>query len=195
MNNPYDSHKESEWKDITQRLIDKHPLKECIVEYCLKSWSSILNGKINSYLNLMIKEMSMSPQVMGALLHDIIPVYIERNSAVKGFRKGTGVEKDVVCEFDDAFSFEIKTSSSKNSIFGNRSYAKSVNGKDKNGYFLTINFENLDRAKTSNPGIRLIQFGWLSHSDWIGQTSQTGQQAHLSKSAKENKFIVLYAKE
>jgi len=38
----------------------------------------------------------------------------------------------------------------------------------------------------------LIRFGWLEHSDWFGQKSETGQEAFLSQEAKENKLIVLY---
>lgn len=83
---------------------------------------------------------------------------------------------------------ELKTSSQK-SIYGNRSYAKSEGGKDKSGYYLTINFEKINK---NEPKLVLIQMGWLSHSDWVGQKSETGQQATLTRDAKENKFIVLY---
>jgi hypothetical protein len=34
--------------------------------------------------------------------------------------------------------------------------------------------------------------GWLDHSDWVAQKSETGQQASLTKEAKENEFMVLY---
>jgi len=84
---------------------------------------------------------------------------------------------------------ELKTSSQK-SIFGNRSYAKSETGKSKSGYCLAINFEKIS---CENPRILRIQFGWLDHSDWVGQRSETGQQAALTKEAKENKLITLYA--
>jgi len=183
---PYENFDVSEWAEITKNLIERHPLKSTIVDLCLRSWQSILNGKINSYLNLHIKDMSISPQSMGALLHDVIPEYIGKN--ISDFRKGTGSEKDVVCRSNNDFSFEIKTSSQK-SIYGNRSYAKSEAGKLKAGYYLTINFE---KKTTDEPRILRIQFGWLDHSDWIGQKSETGQQASLSKYAKANKLITLY---
>jgi hypothetical protein len=54
---------------------------------------------------------------------------------------------------------------------------------------LTINFEKIS---SENPRIIRIQFGWLDHSDWVGQRSETGQQASLTKAAKENKLITLY---
>ena len=184
--NPYEGKSVESWHLITEKLVAYHPLQPCIVDFCLKSWQSILHGKINSYLNLMIKEMRISPQATGALLHDVIPEYIEKN--IKGFRKGIGKEKDIVCEYDDVFSMELKTSSQK-SVYGNRSYAVSDTGKGKSGYYLTINFEKIG---IENPKILLIQMGWLDHTDWRGQKSETGQQASLTKEARNSKFITLY---
>jgi hypothetical protein len=187
--NPYEGRAVAQWREVTANLVEKHPLAPYIVDICLKSWQSILHGKINTYLNMSIGEMHISPQATGALLHDVIPEYIAKNT--NGFRKGVGKEKDVVCAFDEAFSFELKTSSQK-SIYGNRSYAKSETGKSKSGYYVTINFEKI---AANAPKILLIQMGWLNHADWIGQTSETGQQASLSKEARENKLIALYRPE
>ena len=185
--NPYDGKSIEVWHTITKDLVETHPLTPYIVDICLKSWDSLLNGKINTYLNLLIREMRLSPQATGALLHDVVPEYIEKN--ITGFRKGSGQEKDIVCEYDNFFSIELKTSSSQKSIYGNRSYTKSDSGKEKSGYYLTINFEKIS---VKNPKILLIQMGWLDHTDWRGQKSETGQQASLTKEARDGKFIVLY---
>jgi len=187
--NPYDGVHPSLWAGKTKELVEAHPLTPHIVDICLKSWQSILNGKINTYLNLLISEMRISPQATGALLHDVIPVYIEKN--IQGFRKGIGKEKDIVCEYDESLSIELKTSSQK-SVYGNRSYAKSESGKSKSGYYLTINFEKIS---VKEPNILLIQMGWLDHSDWRAQKSETGQQASLTKEARKGKFHVLYKHE
>ena len=185
--NPYENIAVQQWPEITHFLVEKHPLRPYIVDFCLKSWQSILHGKINTYLNMHISEMSISPQATGALLHDVIPEYISKN--IEGFRKGIGaLEKDIVCEDNEFYSMEIKTSSQK-SIYGNRSYAKSDGKKSKSGYYLTINFEKIN---ANQPRILLIQMGWLDHSDWVGQKSETGQQASLTKEARKNKFEVLY---
>ena len=183
---PYENAEVQNWRKITEKLVKKHPLSPIIADLCLKSWQSILNEKINTYLNMKIGDMGISPQATGALLHDVIPAYIAKN--VPGFRKGKGKEKDIVCENDDYFSLELKTSSQK-SIFGNRSYAKSETGKSKSGYCLAVNFEKIASA---NSRILRIQFGWLDHTDWIGQQSETGQQASLTKEARENKLMTLY---
>lgn len=184
--NPYENIPVDQWIQVTQHLVEQHPLHNDIVDFCLKSWQSILHGKINTYLNMYISEMSISLQATGALLHDVIPEYIAKKAS--NFRKGIGSEKDVVCEDNDFFSFEIKTSSQK-SIYGNRSYTKSGSGKLKSGYYLTINFEKIS---ANDPHILLIQMGWLNQSDWVGQKSETGQQARLTKEAKKSKLITLY---
>ena len=186
MISPYKNIEVENWRAVTESLVRQHPLSPYIVDFCLKSWQSILHGKINPYLNMYISEMSISPQATGALLHDVIPEYISKN--ISGFRKGVGREKDIVCMYNEFYSMELKTSSQK-SIYGNRSYAKSDSGKSKSGYYLTINFEKINN---NNPKILLIQMGWLDHSDWVAQKSETGQQASLTKEAKENEFMVLY---
>jgi len=159
--NPYENVPVEQWRVITDELVRSHPLTPVIVDLCQKSWQSILHGKINTYLNMQISEMSVSPQATGALLHDVIPEYIQKN--IEGFRKGVGKEKDIVCEYNDEFSLELKTSSQK-SIYGNRSYAKSDRGKEKSGYYLTINFEKIS---ANEPKLLLIQMGWLSQYDWV----------------------------
>jgi len=79
---PYEGKSIEIWSSITKKLVETHPLTPSIVDLCLKSWQSILHGKINTYLNLMISEMRISPQATGALLHDVIPEYIEKISRV-----------------------------------------------------------------------------------------------------------------
>jgi hypothetical protein len=71
---PYDGLSVKQWSKITKALVLRHPLTPYIVDFCLKSWQSILQGKINTYLNMRISEMNISPQATGALLHDVIPV-------------------------------------------------------------------------------------------------------------------------
>ena len=91
---------------------------------------------------------------------------------------------------------EIKASSNRTQIFANRSYAQPSSQseeKDKNGYYIGINFEKFTKTNRT-PQILQIRFGYLEHSDWIAQKSETGQQARLSPDADKNKFFVLYKK-
>jgi hypothetical protein len=85
------------------------------------------------------------------------------------------------------YSIEIKTSGQLGlKIFGNRSYGKSVENpdlakKEKSGYYITVNF--YDRI------INLIRFGWIDHSDWKAQSSESGQSAGLSEEIYTYKLI------
>jgi len=98
------------------------------------------------------------------------------------------------------YSVEIKTSSSPNKIYGNRSYGQphkvsdSLGRKGKSGYYLAINFEKFDKKGTRLPEIRRIRFGWLDHTDWIPQKAPTGQQSRLKPYSEANKLLLLYAK-
>lgn len=106
---PYKDKDKSEWKSITERLVNNHPLRWEIVDICQNSWKSILAGVINDKLNKTIGSMNISPQAIGALLHDIVPEYIQKNN-IRGFRKGNSDEKDIVSDENVYDSVELKTS-------------------------------------------------------------------------------------
>ena len=65
--------------------------------------------------------------------------------------------------------------------------------KSKSGYYLAINFEKFEETEEL-PQIRLIRFGWLDHTDWIGQSAASGQQARLPKEVENGKLVVIYKK-
>lgn len=194
--NPYENKEIDEWKSITEKLIREHPLtKEELVESVLLSWDAIFNTYIGQVLKIG-RDIKPSPQILGNYLHELIPIYFERKYPNQWKKDSSKMDKDLVCIKDDNYSIEIKTSSSKNSIFGNRSYgiqSNKENTKKKEGYYLAINFEKCS-GNIEKPNITLIRFGWLNHSDWISQASQTGQQASLSKEAYNYKLIELYKK-
>ncbi len=194
--NPYENLKIEDWKKKTIELVENHPLKkEEIVEAVLTSWDKIFNTYIGNELKIG-KDIKPSPQILGNYLHELIPIYFEKKYNGKWHKDKTKNDKDLVCDFNDFYSIEIKTSSSKKDIFGNRSYgiqSEAENTKKKQGYYLAINFEKCTEDK-EKPDITLIRFGWLEHSDWISQSAQTGQQSRLSKESDSLKFIVLYEK-
>lgn len=194
--NPYKDIPVSEWREKTIELVKKHPLnKNEIVESVLVSWDKIFNTYIGNELKIG-RDVKPSPQILGNYLHELIPIYFEKKYNGKWQKDKTKNDKDLVCKFDDFYSIEIKTSSSKKDIFGNRSYgiqSEAENTKKKQGYYLAINFEKCSEEK-EKPNITLIRFGWLEHSDWISQSSQTGQQSRLSKESDSLKFITLYEK-
>ena len=132
---------------------------------------------------------------MSFLLHELVAQYfsLKHPGLYKvGLEKD---EKDIHCLKDTKYSIEIKASSDPKKIFANRSYAQPQTGKgqkSKDGYYITINFEKFKNAKNRTPKILLIRFGYLDHSDWIGQKAQTGQRAHLSANVYKYKLNTIY---
>ena len=134
MINPTNSHyygkDTSEWINITNQLIEKHPLKsDEIVDIVLKSWNDIFNSKIGSFF--IGKDISPTPQIMSFLLHELVAHYINLRHPDL-FKVGTEkYEKDIQCITNPEWSIEIKGSSHPNQIFGNRSYAQPQTEKGK----------------------------------------------------------------
>ena len=129
---------------------------------------------------------------MGFLLHELIPLNLGKQHPSQWQICEERNDKDLLCLADDKFSVEIKTSSHKDQIFGNRSYAQkgATEGKAKSGYYLMINFGKF--AEEGRPEIIRIRFGYVDHSDWIGQASQTGQQSRLKPEVYTLKTKILY---
>lgn len=196
MASPYDGLTEDEWAEKTEELIAAHPIDtEQLVDVVQTAWSAIFDTKLGGKFSIG-KEISPKPQIMGFLLHELIPLELESrfpNAWRADNHKG---DKDLVYIPDPTKSVELKTSSHASQIFGNRSYAQpqpeNGRGKSKNGYYLTVNFQNFALAGKDRPSITLVRFGWLDHTDWIAQTAATGQQARLSPMSDRAKLKVLY---
>ena len=196
MKSPYENIDSSEWQKITETLLNDFPLsKDYLVSLVLKSWDAILRTKIADKWSI-AQDVQPKPQIMGFFLHEIIGQYIQADYPKSWRKEKTAADKDVVCITNPDFSLEIKTSSDKNKIFGNRSYAQEVKQggkKSKSGYYLAINFEKFEETEEL-PQIRLIRFGWLDHTDWIGQSAASGQQSRLPKEVENGKLVVIYKK-
>lgn len=197
MSSPYKDKPVEEWSTITDELIAAHPLSENqIVEYCLAAWNDIYCSKIGRHGFKIGEDIFVRPQIIGALLHELIPAEIVANNPKLWQREQRVDDKDIVYVPDNAFSIELKTSSNSSKIFGNRSYAQAPteSKKSKDGYYLTINFEQIKERSDTLPEITIIRFGWLDHTDWTGQAAATGQQAWLSKETYLYKLKTLYSK-
>ena len=131
--------------------------------------------------------------MVGLFLHELIALEIAARYPDRWRRDDADDEKDLVYLPDRRFSIEIKTSSSSSGIFANRSFAQvaTARKKSKSGYYLAVNFQSIKRD-VPNPQIRRIRFGWLDHTDWIGQKAPTGQQARLNPRTQEAKLLPLY---
>ena len=131
------------------------------------------------------KDIFIPPQAIGVILEKLIS-----NKIIELFPEWKeGVqknEKDVVNTQNDFYSFEIKTSSSKSGVFGNRSYGHVSKNKVKNraGFYLIINYK-IPKPNDTSHHIHMIRFGWIEDEDWIAQKSQSGQSASLSVECKK----------
>lgn len=197
MTSPYNNTNSSQWESITETLIDNHPLQtNDIVSAVLESWVKILNTKIGEELKIG-EDIFPSPQIMGNYLHELIPVVLSKKYPGIWRKEIDKEDKDLVYIPNDDYSIEIKTSSNKHNLYGNRSYGQSegenTSGKSKSGFYIGVNFEDI--KKINPPKILKIRFGWIDHSDWIAQKSATGQQASLSTLARDNKMKLIYKAE
>lgn len=194
MINPYENKNEDEWFDITCNLIKNHPLDmDIMVDTVLETWEDIFNSSFGKNDIKIGVDIFPTPQIMGFLLHELIPINLKAKLSSDDWVKDKEVsEKDLVYRPNLDYSVEIKTSSDKKRIFGNRSYAQKSDNpkKSKIGYFLAVNFEKFNES--TNPKIRKISFGWLNHEDWRGQKAQTGQQANLPAIIYETKLLEVY---
>lgn len=193
---PYDQTPQARWLGVTEDLVDDHPLTpEQIVTAVFDAWDGLFTTSIGKHGLKIGEHIFPKPQVIGALLHELIPAEFVMFDKTSWRAEQVADDKDIVYIPDDKYSIELKTSSHPSQIFGNRSYAQTPahDKKGKDGYYLTVNFEKFS-ATRPRPSILFIRFGWLSHADWIGQASQTGQQARLSPETYSTKFRTLYAK-
>lgn len=193
---PYENKDKAGWLAITDKLVSEHPLKEeDLVSMILSAWNNIFDTSIGKH-NLRIgQHIFPKPQVIGALLHELIPAELSATFPEEWRGEQNSGDKDIVCIFDDFYSIELKTSSNPTKIFGNRSYAQMpTNGKKgKDGFYIAVNFEKFSK-NNSRPEILSIRFGWLDHTDWRGQRAESGQQASLSPETYALKFKTLYSK-
>ena len=188
---PYDGLREEEWPAKTKEIVEKHPLEmEELLEIVQESWNAIFSSKIGSKGFMIGKDILPKPQIMSFFLHELIP--LELAARYPGVWRGeeSASDKDMVYVPGAKYSIEIKASSHKKQIFGNRSYAQKTKSqkKSKSGYYLALNFEKFS-ASGENPRLRLVRFGWLDHSDWQGQKAASGQQARLPPAVENGKLL------
>ena len=191
---PYSGLPRDKWAAKTKRLIAAHPLDmEELVEVVLLAWKAIFDSKIGSHRFKIGTHLFPKPQIMGFLLHELIPLEFAARYPDKWRGEQEAGDKDLVYLPDPRFSVEIKTSSHKSQIFGNRSYAQQPTDakKSKSGYYLAVNFQSFNKRQRPRPEIVRVRFGWLDHTDWVGQAAATGQQAHLTPESEGRKLITL----
>lgn len=191
---PYAGLPKQSWRGKTEQLITSHPLNsEELVDVVLSCWESIFDSRLGSHGYRIGTHIFPKPQVMGFLLHELIPLELADRHPMEWRVDHSGADKDLVYLPDERLSVEIKTSSHQSQVFGNRSYAQPspASKKAKAGYYLAVNFEKFSTG-IDRPQIVGIRFGWLDHSDWIAQKAATGQQARLKSQVYGSKLLQLF---
>lgn len=160
----------------------------------LQSWNGIFESKLGLKGFQIGKHIFPKPQIMGFLLHELIPLEFSARYPKLWRGEQSSSDKDLVYIPDAQYSVEIKTSSDSKNIYGSRSYAQesdSAGKKSKSGYYMQVNFGKFSKT-TLKPEILLIKFGWIDHTDWIGQAASTGQQARLAPATANSKLLTIY---
>ena len=174
--------------------MQSHPLvPDELVEVVISAWNDIFASSIGAHSYVIGRDIFPPPQILAFLIHELVPLDLQRRYPGVWRGQQSSTEKDLVHVPDELYSVEIKASSARGRIYGNRSYAQKAqtSRKSKSGYYLAINFQKF--ADGSEPHVTLIRFGWLDHEDWLGQAAPTGQQASLSRAVETAKLQVLYA--
>lgn len=188
------------YKKETIQQIKKLPFNvNEIPEIVCRSWEDIFTISDVNKDFVIGKTVFPKPQMMGFFLETLIAKRFEKLNGEIWISDPTGFAKDITNLKDDSLSIEIKTSSSKGHIYGNRSYANpgATSKKSKDSFYLAINFDKFDKAKlnkemSTKPAISLIRFGYLKSSDWSGQVAPSGQQARLKSEIEKGKLIELW---
>ena len=192
-NSPYEGRDQSEWLDVTKELVAKFPLSSNeIVKLVMGAWEDIYSSSLGGVDIKIGKDIFLPAQAIGVLLEKLIAVRLHGvDSRWRGGEAKT--EKDIVFLENDDFSFEIKTSSSKSGLYGNRSTGhKSKNrSKHRSGYYLVINYK-LPKEDDPLHHIGKIRFGWIDDDDWVGQAKATGQQASIGAALARLKLITIF---
>ena len=137
---PYSKVPVPKWQSVTEKLIASFPLpQDEIIQIVFESWEDIFKTKIGGIYQIG-NEILPQPQIMGFLLHELIPLNLAKKHSGIWRRGDASMEFDAHYIKDEKFSFEIKTSSSTKGIFGNRSYAQISESaiKRRGGYLLAV---------------------------------------------------------
>lgn len=189
---PYAGHPREKWSEITRKLVSLFPLPmSSIVEVVDASWEDLYNSSIGDSGLKIGKDIFLPAQATGVILERLIAVQMRRRFS--GWRGGNSkIEKDIVYEPELKFSFEVKTSSSRSGLFGNRStgHRSGSRTKFRTGYYLVLNYK-LPTEEDPTREMLGIRFGWIDDDDWVGQSQPTGQQASIGTVLARLKLLQL----
>lgn len=193
---PYYGIQTADWSDVTRSLLAGQYLTgPQAVDATLWAWDAIFKSDLGGFK--IGTDIFPNPQVLGSFLHELIPLHIAKTE--KDWRReATSDEKDLVFIPDPAWSIEIKTSSDKGQIYGNRSFGQENPSprakKFKAGYYVAVNFEKWKDCAGRQPNVTKIRYGWLDETDWVPQATETGQQSALPSAVENLQLLNFYTR-
>ncbi len=183
---PYANQDVSNWSAITNELIKNYPIPlNEILEIAILSWDRLWSSRIGG--DIKISEVDLPATVVGYFFQKLFSHELAKRYPNSWRGESVKSDKDLVNLDDDFFSTEMKASGQGGySLFGNRSYNQesansNITGKDKSGYYITLNFYK--------QSMTLLRIGWIDQDDWVPQGSQTGQAATLHPNVYNHKLI------
>lgn len=164
----------------TIELIENHPLKtDTIRDVALRSWDTLWQTTIGEgNTSIKLYDLDVPATVIGYFFEKLFARCLQELEPTLWQGGRDKEEKDIVYIPNSYFSIEMKCSGQLgDKVFGNRSYGQqsdvdsALTKKEKSGYYITVNFYK--------KSLNLLRFGWIDHSDWKAQTSETGQASSL----------------
>lgn len=191
MASPYAGRPESEWREITRKLIESHPLKPAeLLDTAITAWATLWQTTVGTgAVAVSLSDLRVPATIVGYFFEVLFARELQRRAPTLWRGNQSKDEKDVVYIPNPAFSVEIKASGQAGfKVYGNRSYGQKSEGagpakKEKSGFYITVNF--------FNQTLTLIRFGWIDADDWDPQEAATGQMAGLKQAVYEGKLIPL----
>jgi hypothetical protein len=183
---PYSNAPMPQWQTITSNLINQYPIaKEELLEIAILSWDRLWASEVGGQIR--IDEVDLPATVVGYFFQKLFSHELSIRYPDDWKGEELKSDKDLVHKRLPQFSTEMKASGQlRYSLFGNRSYNQQsenmeASGKDKSGYYITLNFY----GKT----LTLLRLGWIDQDDWIPQGAETGQAAVLKPEVYTHKLV------
>jgi hypothetical protein len=183
---PYVGKHFSNWLQVTHNLIAQYPISpQEILDVAMLSWNRLWTSQIGEQISL--DEVELPATVVGYFFQKLFAHELKSRYPNIWKSEEQKSDKDLVNIQNPYFSTEMKSSGQLGyALFGNRSYnqiseSSSMSGKDKSGFYITLNFYQ----KT----ITLLRVGWIDQDDWVPQGAATGQAAVLKPEVYQYKLI------
>ncbi len=185
-NSPYFNQPITNWRGITENIVRQHPIStQELLEVATISWSRLWGSVIGGEIR--IDEVELPATVVGYFFQKLFSHELSKRYPSEWRGERLKSDKDLVNILNPQFSTEMKASGQLGySLFGNRSYnqaseASGASGKDKSGFYITLNFYGQKMT--------LLRVGWIDQDDWVPQGAQTGQAAVLKQEVYDYKLI------